>query len=102
MRRYRRFQSGQPRWLRSPIAAVLGALAFAVLLAGCSELPQDGPKKVAGTTVTSDTPPWTAEKTPFSVAGYVKDDKNAYEHALKQRTLGQHEYVRIGDAPAVR
>jgi hypothetical protein len=102
MRRHRRTHSGQPRWLRSPIAAVLGALAFAVLLAGCSELPQDGPKKQAGTTVTRDTAPWTAEKTPYSVAGFVKDDKSAYEHALKQRTLGQHEYVRIGDAPPVR
>ena len=102
MRRHRRSHSGQPRWLRSPFAAVLGALAFAVLLAGCSELPQDGPKKQAGTTVTRDTPPWEAEKTPFTVAGYVKGDVKAYEHGLKQRTLGQQEYVRIGDAAPIR
>jgi hypothetical protein len=97
MRRHRRSHAA-PRWLRSPIAAVLGALAFAVLLAGCDEMPQDGPKKVAGTTVTRDTPAWDAAPTPFTVKGFVQGDKDAYENAQKQRTSGQNEYVRIGDA----
>ncbi len=100
MRRHRRLRSAHMQWLTNPIATVLGALAIALLLAGCAEKPQDQGQanRPAGTTVTHDTKPWDADPTPFTVAGYVKGDKAAYENAQKQRTLGQHEYVRIGDS----
>ncbi len=96
MRRHRRSNHGQARWLSSPIATVLGALAMALLLAGCAEKPQDPAQKQAGTTVTRDTRPWDAERTPFTAPGLTKGDRAAYEEALKQRSLGQNEYVRIG------
>jgi type IV pilus biogenesis protein CpaD/CtpE len=96
MRRHRRNIHGAARWLSNPIAAVLGALAVALLLAGCAEKPQDQAKKQAGTTVTWDTRPWEAERTPFTVPGVDKGSRAAYEDALKQRAQGQNEYVRIG------
>jgi hypothetical protein len=96
MRRYRRSNTSSMRWLSNPIAAVLGALAMALLLAGCSEKPQDPVPKEAGKTVTRDTAPWDAEATRFTVAGLTKGDKTAYETALKKRTLTQNESVRIG------
>lgn len=96
MRRHRRNQHGAARWLSNPIATVLGALAMALLLAGCAEKPQDQAKKQAGTTVTWDTRPWDAERTPFTVPGLDKGNRVAYEDALKQRNQGQNEYVRIG------
>jgi hypothetical protein len=97
MRRHRRSSNhGQARWLSNPIATVLGALAMALLLAGCAEKPQDPVQKQAGTTVTRDTRPWDAERTPFTAPGLTKGDRAAYEEALKQRSLGQNEYVRIG------
>jgi hypothetical protein len=96
MRRYRRTHHGHKRWLSNPIATVLGALAFALLLAGCAEKPQDQAHKQAGTTVTWDTRPWEAEPTPYSAPGFTKGNKSAYDDAIKQRTLGQNEYVRIG------
>ena len=96
MRRHRRSNHGPARWLSNPIATVLGALAIAVLLAGCAEKPQDTAQKQAGTTVTRDTRPWDAESTPFTAPGLTKGNRAAYEEALKQRMLGQNEYVRIG------
>ena len=96
MRRHHRSHAGRARWLANPIAAVLGALAFAVLLAGCAEKPQDPVQKQAGTTVTRDTKPWDAEPTRFTVAGFTKGNKAAYDDALKQRTLTQNESIRIG------
>ena len=99
MRRRRRNNAGRSDWLSSPIATVLGALAIALLLAGCAEKPQDPVQTEAGTTVTRDTKAWDAEPTPFTAPGLarnVKGDRAAYEEALKQRTLGQNEYVRIG------
>lgn len=96
MRRHRRPRMSQSRWLSSPIATVLGALAIALLLAGCSEKPQDPVQKQAGTTVTWDTKPWDAEATPFTTPGLAKGNRTAYEDALKQRALGQNEYIRIG------
>lgn len=98
MRRYRRLKSVRALWLSSPIATVLGALAMALLLAGCSEKPQDAAQKQAGTTVTRDTKAWNAEPTRFTVPGYRKGDQAAYDAALKQRTLMQNEYGRIGDS----
>jgi len=95
MRRHRR-DSAQSRWLSNPITAVLGALAAALLLAGCAEKPQDPQTREVGKTVTRDTKPWDAEPTRFTAAGYAKGNQAAYEEALKQRTLGQNEYVRIG------
>ena len=96
MRRHRRFHTNRTGWLAGPIATVLGALAFALLLAGCSEKPQDPVQKQAGTTVTRDTKPWDAEPTRFTVAGFTKGNQAAYEDALKRRTLTQNESVRIG------
>jgi hypothetical protein len=96
MRRHRRHNQGHARWLSNPIATVLGALAIALLLAGCAEKPQDQVQKQAGTTVTWDTRPWDAERTPFTAAGLDKGNRVAYEDAMKQRTQGQNEYVRIG------
>jgi hypothetical protein len=95
MRRHRR-SSAQARWLSSPIAAVLGALAVALLLAGCGEKPQDPQTRQVGRTVTRDTKPWDADPTRFTAAGFTKGNQAAYEDALKQRMLGQNEYVRIG------
>lgn len=97
MRRHRR-SAGQSRWLSSPIAAVLGALAVALLLAGCSEKPQDPQTREVGKTVTRDTKPWNAEPTRYTAAGFTKGNQAAYEDALKQRTLVQNEYIRIGSS----
>lgn len=96
MRRHRRTNQGHARWLSNPIATVLGALALALLLAGCAEKPQDPVQKQAGKTVTRDTRPWDAAATPFTAPGLAKGNKDAYEEALKQRALSQNEYVRIG------
>jgi ABC-type glycerol-3-phosphate transport system substrate-binding protein len=96
MRRHRRNHHGTSRWLFNPFATVLAALAVALLLAGCAEKPQDQAKKQAGTTVTWDTRPWEAERTPYAVPGLAKGNQAAYDDALKQRTQGQNEYVRIG------
>ena len=96
MKRHRRSNQGYTRWLSNPIATVLGALAIAVLLSGCAEKTQDPVHKQAGTTVTRDTPPWEAQRTPFTAAGFTAGNKASYEDSLKQRTLGQNEYVRIG------
>ena len=95
MRRHRRNQS-HAAWLSNPIATVIGALAIALLLAGCAEKSQDPVHKQAGTTVTWDTRPWEAERTPFTVQGLDKGNRVAYQDALKQRAQGQNEYVRIG------
>ena len=96
MRRHRRTNQGPVRWLSNPIATVLGALAIALLLAGCAEKPQDQAHKQAGTTVTWDTRPWEAERTPFTAPGLDNGNRAAYDDALKQRTQAQNEYVRIG------
>lgn len=58
MGRHRRPNPRRSSWLVSPLAAVLGALAFAVLLSGCSGPPRDGLMKQAGQSVTRDTQPW--------------------------------------------
>ena len=97
MRRYRRLsQHRRSRWLVSPLATLLGALAFAVLLAGCAEKPQDADPRQAGSTVTRDTKPWNAEMTPHTAPGAARGDKEAWDDAMKRRTQGQNEYVRIG------
>jgi hypothetical protein len=96
MRRYRRNSASRSRWLSNPVTTVLGALALALLLAGCAEKPQDPVQKQAGVTVTRDTRPWEADATRFTAPGFVKGDKVSYEAALKQRALTQHESVRIG------
>ena len=98
MRRRRRSSSSRARWMASPIATVLGALAIALLLAGCGQKVQDAGQKEPGTTVTRDTKPWEAQRSRFTAADVGSGDKAAYEHALRQRTLQQNEYVRIGDA----
>ena len=95
MRRHRR-TAGRSRWLSNPITAVLGALAVALLLAGCSEKPQDPQTREVGKTVTRDTKPWDAEPTRFTATGFTKGSQAAYEDALKQRTEAQNEYIRIG------
>jgi hypothetical protein len=98
MRRHRRSTASRSRWLSNPVATVLGALAIALLLAGCAEKPQDPVQKQAGTTVTRDTKPWDAEATAFTVPGLDKGNRATYEAALKQRTLTQNESVRIGNS----
>ena len=98
MRRRRRSSSSRARWMASPIATVLGALAIALLLAGCGQKVQDAGQKEPGTTVTRDSKPWDAPRSRFAATDVASGDKGAYEHALKQRTLQQNEYVRIGDA----
>ena len=98
MRRHRRSNPSQARWLSNPVATVLGALAIALLLAGCAEKPQDPVQKQAGVTVTRDTNPWDAEPTPYTVAGFTKGNKATYESALKKRAMTQNESVRIGDS----
>ena len=97
MRRRRRGNAGKSGWPFDPIATVLGALAIALLLAGCSEKPQDPAQRTAGTTVTRDTRPWEAQATRFSAPGRASGDKAAYDQALRQRAQQQNEYVRIGN-----
>jgi hypothetical protein len=82
--------------LASPVATVVGALVIALLLAGCSEKPQDPVNRQAGTTVTRDTSPWEAQSSHFAAPGRTAGDKAAYEQALKRRAQAQNEYVRIG------
>jgi hypothetical protein len=97
VRRRRRGIASRSGWLFDPIATVLGALAIALLLAGCGEKPQDPAQRTAGTTVTRDTRPWEAQATRFTAPGVASGDKAAYDQALKQRAQHQNEYVRIGN-----
>ena len=62
------------------------AFAASVLLAACSEIPQDGVKPFAG------------EKETKSYAGAVfNGDKARYEKALAERADTQNEYLRVPD-----
>jgi hypothetical protein len=54
--------------------------------------------KEAGTTVTRDSKPWEGQPSRFAAPGLATGDQARYEHALRQRTLQQNEYVRIGDS----
>ncbi len=67
-----------------------GALAVAVLLAGCSEKPQ------TATGIKSDQPPYTGTGgTGFTDAGWSSGDRNAWAQHLRARAqYGQNEYSR--------
>jgi hypothetical protein len=62
------------------------ALACAIGLAACHEIPQEATKPYAGKPATQlyDGP-------------LFKGDKGAFEKALAARAQGQNEYVRMGD-----
>ena len=63
------------------------ALALAMALAACHEIPQDAAKPYAG-----------KEDTKAYAGDLFKGDKDKYEKALATRAQTQNEYVRTGDA----
>ena len=65
------------------------AIAGALLLAACGEIPQDAPKPYAG-----------KEDTKAYAGDMFKGDKAKYEQTLAKRADYQNEYVRTGDAKA--
>jgi hypothetical protein len=66
---------------------IAGILGCAALVAGCDELPQAAAYKQGEYQGKPDTLPWDG--------GAFKGDKTVWENAVKTRTLGQNEYVRI-------
>ena len=65
----------------------LAAVAAAVALASCGEIPQDAAKPYAG-----------KEDTKAYAGDAFKGDKAKYEQTLAKRADYQNEYVRTGDA----
>jgi hypothetical protein len=63
------------------------ALAAALVLAACHEMPQDAAKTYAGK---ADTKPYAGD--------LFKGDKATYEKMLADRANYQNEYLRTGDA----
>jgi hypothetical protein len=63
------------------------AVAAALALAGCNEIPQDASKPYAGK---EDTKAYAGDK--------FKGDKGLYEKTLAERANTQNEYLRTGDA----
>ena len=66
---------------------VLIAMAAAMVLAACHEIPQDAAKPYAGRT---DTKAYADDR--------FKGDKQKYESTLAERANYQNEYVRSGEA----
>ena len=64
----------------------LAAVAAALALAACHEIPQDAAKPYAG-----------KEDTKAYAGDLFKGDKDKYEKALAQRAQTQNEYLRTGD-----
>ena len=65
----------------------LAGAAAALLLAACSEIPQDAAKSYAGK---EDVKPYAGDA--------FKGDKAKYEKTLAERANYQNEYLRTGDA----
>jgi hypothetical protein len=65
----------------------LFAVAAALALGACHEIPQDAPKSYAGK---EDTKAYAGDR--------FKGDKQKYEQALAERANYQNEYIRTGDA----
>ena len=65
----------------------LAAVAAALALASCGEIPQDAAKPYAG-----------KEDTKAYAGDAFKGDKAKYEQTLAKRAEYQNEYVRTGDA----
>ena len=65
----------------------LAAVAAALALASCGEIPQDAAKPYAG-----------KEDTKAYAGDAFKGDKAKYEQTLAKRADYQNEYVRTGDA----
>jgi hypothetical protein len=63
------------------------AVAFALVLSACHEIPQDAPKPYAGK---EDMKPYAGD--------LFKGDKAKYEKTLADRANYQNEYIRTGDA----
>ena len=68
-------------------ARVMLAMAAAVALVACSEIPQDAAKPYAG-----------KEDTKAYAGDMFKGDKAKYEKHLAERANYQNEYLRTGDA----
>jgi len=63
------------------------AMAAALALGACHEIPQDAPKSYAGK---EDTKAYAGDR--------FKGDKQKYEQTLAERAKYQNEYIRTGDA----
>ena len=65
------------------------ATALGLAIAGCGEIPQDGPKPFVG-----------AEETKSYAGAMFNGDKALYERTLAQRADTQNEYLATGAAQA--
>ncbi len=66
---------------------ILIAVAAALVVAACNEIPQDAAKPYAGK---EDTKAYAGDR--------FKGDKAKYESTLAERANNQNEYLRTGDA----
>lgn len=71
----------------SRLISMLAAAALLMGLSACSEAPQVTTYEQGKYQGKADSQPWDSP--------VFKGDKVAWEHAMKQRARGQHEYNRI-------
>ncbi len=74
---------------RTRLLLVMVAAFLSSMLAGCGESPQVTVYKQGEYQGKTDTQPWASTE--------FKGDKLAWEKAVKARTAGQDEYVRIAN-----
>lgn len=74
------------------LAAALGAVA----LAGCGEKPQTSTLVNGKYQGKADTTPWSNSPLGYDGGKWTAGDKASWNDELKNRTLHQNEYVRIG------
>jgi len=73
---------------RKRLLLVSGAVVVALGITGCGEKPEVRVYEPGQYQGKADTQPWNN--------GQFKGNKSAWEDAIKTRTQGQNEYVRIG------
>ena len=78
------------------LAVALAALALAAGLAGCGESDQVIVYQQGKYQGKPDTRPWDNAPGANTTSKWTKGDKSSWEAALRSRSQGQNEYVRIG------
>jgi hypothetical protein len=81
------------------IVVALAALSLTAGLAGCGETEQVIVYKQGKYQGKSDTKPWDNDRSAslYTTSTWTKGDKSSWETALRSRSQGQNEHVRIGD-----
>ena len=81
------------------LAVAVAALAVTAGLAGCGETEQVIVYQQGKYQGKPDTRPWENEPAAslYTTSKWSKGDKGSWETALRSRSRGQNEYVRIGE-----